>query len=60
MPVETCSAHWLAHPEFAAAVDQFLARESRGMQRYVDELADRSPFKHSPRSGDQQTVIRNR
>jgi hypothetical protein len=48
MPVETCSAHWLAHPEFAAAVDQFLARESRGMQRYVDELADRSPFKHAP------------
>jgi predicted N-acyltransferase len=48
MPVETCSAHWLAHPEFAAAVDQFLARESRGMQRYVDELADRSPFKRAP------------
>jgi predicted N-acyltransferase len=60
MPVETCSAHWLAHPEFAAAVDQFLARESRGMQRYVDELADRSPFKHSPGSGDQQTVISER
>jgi predicted N-acyltransferase len=45
MPVETCSAHWLAHPEFAAAVDQFLARESRGVQRYVDELVDRSPYK---------------
>ncbi|MGH8699912.1 MAG: GNAT family N-acetyltransferase, partial [Burkholderiales bacterium] len=57
MPVETWSAHWLAHPEFAAAVDQFLARESRGMQRYVDELADRSPYKHSPGSGEQRTVI---
>jgi predicted N-acyltransferase len=45
MPVETCSAHWLAHPEFAAAVEQFLAREARGTERYVDELADRSPFK---------------
>jgi predicted N-acyltransferase len=45
LPVETCSAHWLAHPEFAAAVDQFLARETRGMKQYVDELADHSPFK---------------
>ncbi len=45
MPVETLSAHWLAHPEFAAAVEQFLAREARGTERYVDELADRSPFK---------------
>jgi hypothetical protein len=45
LPVETCSAHWLAHPEFAAAVDQFLAREARGMKHYVDELADHSPFK---------------
>ncbi len=46
LPVETCSAHWLAHPEFAAAVEQFLAREASGTQRYVDELEDRSPFKH--------------
>lgn len=45
MPVETLSAHWLAHPEFAAAVEQFLAREARGTERYVDELADRSPYK---------------
>jgi predicted N-acyltransferase len=45
MPVEILSAHWLAHPEFAAAVEQFLAREARGTERYVDELADRSPFK---------------
>jgi uncharacterized protein len=47
MPVETCSAHWLAHPQFAAAVDEFLARETRGMERYVDELNERAPFKHA-------------
>jgi uncharacterized protein len=46
MPVEILSAHWLAHPEFARAIDDFLARESRGVQHYVDELTDRSPFKH--------------
>ena len=45
MPVETCSTHWLAHPEFAAAVEQFLTRESRGTERYVDELNERAPFK---------------
>jgi len=45
MPVETCSAHWLARPEFAQAIEQFLARESHGMARYIDELSERTPFK---------------
>lgn len=45
LPQQTCSAHWLAHPQFAAAVEQFLAREGRSMTRYVDELHERSPFK---------------
>ena len=44
-PVETVSAHWLAHPQFSAAVEEYLARESRGIAQYVDELNDRSPFK---------------
>lgn len=45
LPVETCSAHWLAHPEFSTAVEQFLAREARGMTHYISELNERSPFK---------------
>ena len=45
LPVETVSTHWLAHPEFAAAVEQFLSREARGMTHYVDELNERNPFK---------------
>jgi len=45
LPVETHSAHWLAHPQFAAAVEDFLQRESRGIAAYVDELGERSPFK---------------
>ena len=44
-PAETVSAHWLAHPQFAAAIEDFLARETRGIAQYVDELNDRSPFK---------------
>jgi predicted N-acyltransferase len=45
LPVGTCSAHWLAHPEFARAVDDFLQRESQGIGAYMDELREHSPFK---------------
>lgn len=45
MPVETRSAHWLAHPRFSSAIEEFLARESGGMVHYMDELNDRSPFR---------------
>jgi predicted N-acyltransferase len=49
MPVGTRSAHWLAHPEFGRAVDDFLQREAQGIDDYMDELREHSPFK---RSGD--------
>ncbi|MCC7487804.1 MAG: N-acetyltransferase [Burkholderiales bacterium] len=45
MPVETFSAHWLARPQFARAIEEFLAREASGIARYVDELAERNPFR---------------
>ena len=45
LPVKTTSAHWLAHPSFADAVERFLAREGEGIDHYVDDLAQRSPFK---------------
>lgn len=45
LPVTTQSAHWLAHPEFAAAVENFLGRESALMEEHDHELAARSPFK---------------
>jgi predicted N-acyltransferase len=45
LPVTTHSAHWLARPEFSDAVAQYLTRERRGIERYVDELNDHSPFK---------------
>ncbi len=48
LPVETLSAHWLAHPRFAHAVEQFLEREGPGIARYVDELCEHSPFKDDP------------
>ena len=45
LPVESLSAHWLAHPKFARAIENFLQREGAGITRYVNELAEHSPFK---------------
>jgi len=45
MPVSTHSAHWLAHPAFADAVEQFLQRESEHTQNYLEELGAHSPFR---------------
>ena len=44
LPVPTCSAHWLAHPAFADAVDRFLRNEDRMIGAYMDELDERTPF----------------
>ena len=45
LPVQTTSAHWLAHPAFAEAVDDFLQRERVGIHNYMGELEQHSPFK---------------
>ncbi len=45
MPIKTTSAHWLAHPAFADAVERYLAREGAGIESYLSELNERSPFK---------------
>ena len=46
LPVVTRSAHWLAHPQFASAVDRFLERERAGIGEYVDHLAQRNPYRN--------------
>jgi predicted N-acyltransferase len=46
LPVSTHSAHWLAHPAFAGAVDRFLQREGEGMAHYLAHLESRSPLRH--------------
>jgi hypothetical protein len=45
LPTRTWSAHWLAHPSFADAVERFLEREAGGIDDYIDELNDRNPFR---------------
>ncbi len=45
LPVQTSSAHWLAHPAFADAVERYLEREGAGVQAYLQELQRRSPLR---------------
>ena len=45
LPVPTHSAHWLAHPAFADAVDRFLQRETAVMEQYLEHLQARSPLR---------------
>ena len=47
LPVRTTSAHWLAHPSFADAVERFLEREGQGIDQYLTHLSSRSPLKRS-------------
>ncbi len=50
VPVRTTSLHWLAHPEFAQAVDRYLSRESRQIDGYLDELNEHLPFRSRDKS----------
>jgi predicted N-acyltransferase len=45
LPVTTYSAHWLAHPAFADAVERYLAQEGEHMDLYLEQLESRSPLK---------------
>ena len=47
LPVRTQSAHWIAEPDFARAIEAHLAREGGAMDTYLDELDDRSPFRRA-------------
>jgi predicted N-acyltransferase len=51
LPVKTTSAHWLAHPAFADAVERFLEREGEGINGYMDELERRNPFRQAGSPG---------
>ncbi len=48
LPVKITSAHWLAHPAFADAVERFLEREGAGIGEYIEHLDARNPFKAKP------------
>jgi len=45
LPTQTWSAHWIAHPQFREAIEQFLQQERSYVDGYRDDLLDHSPFK---------------
>ena len=45
VPVATWSAHWLAHPEFANAIERYLSEEGRHVDRYMDAVDAHVPYK---------------
>ena len=44
-PVSTWSAHWLAHPQFADAIEQYLDVEAKHVDKYIDAVELHSPYK---------------
>lgn len=45
VPVSTWSAHWLAHPEFFAAISDYLHEEARHIDRYMRGIDAHSPYR---------------
>jgi predicted N-acyltransferase len=45
-PISTWSAHWLAHPEFSDAIERYLDEEGRHIDRYIDAVDARTPYKN--------------
>ncbi len=45
LPTPTWSAHWIKHPEFSGAIQHFLNQETQGMQAYIKDMQQRSPYK---------------
>ena len=44
---KTYSAHWISDKRFKNAVANFLEKESNGIDYYISELTERTPFKKS-------------
>lgn len=47
LPTPTASSHWLAHPAFANAVAEFLARETDAIADYQASLDIRNPLRRT-------------
>jgi len=47
VPTPTWSAHWLSHPQFAAAVDDYLDRERSYIDEYMDAAGDHVPYRQA-------------
>lgn len=44
-PTTTYSAHWIRHPEFRNAIDDFVKREQTGVTQYTEAMQSHTPFR---------------
>ena len=47
LPTLTWSGHWVAHPQFREAINQFLHQERAYIRQYQEELMKHSPFRRT-------------
>ncbi|MDJ0833453.1 MAG: GNAT family N-acetyltransferase [Gammaproteobacteria bacterium] len=46
LPTQTCSAHWLAEPQFHQMIDTYLRQEKTYIDDYCRELFKKSPYRN--------------
>lgn len=46
LPTRVHSRHWIAHPDFSAALSRWCAEEAVAVRRYAHTLTTHTPFKH--------------
>lgn len=52
IPTPTWSAHWLQQQEFYSAIGNYLSEERRHVERYMEAVDARSPYKKDEIQGD--------
>ena len=53
-PISTWSAHWLAHPEFLAAIDNYVDEEARHVDDYMSAIEERTPYRKGCSGADDE------
>ena len=57
LPTPTWSAHWIADPRLRAAIARFLAAETEGMNEYLAQMHEHSPYRAPPVTPDQPVLV---
>ena len=55
-PIETWSNHWIAHPQFKTAIEDFLVEERKGVLDYIEDCKGLLPFKTAAVQPKQKTI----
>ena len=50
-PTLTWSAHWIAHPQFARAIAEYLQREGEAIEDYAAEVDGHAPYRRTSEAG---------